>query len=53
MAEMNGVCFFINMLSLKKPDVLVFMVLLTNPNDPISQTELSDFDRLNICFSKF
>jgi hypothetical protein len=38
---MNGVCFLVNMLSLEKPDV------------PVSQTGLSGFGRLSICFSKF
>jgi hypothetical protein len=36
-----GVCFLVNMLSLEKLD------------DPVFQTGLSDFGRLNICFSKF
>jgi hypothetical protein len=51
--EIIGVCFLVNMLSLEKPDVLVFIVLLTKPDDPISQTGLSDFGRFSICFSKF
>jgi hypothetical protein len=38
--EINGVCFLVNMLSLKKLD------------DLVSQTGLSCFDRLSICFSK-
>jgi hypothetical protein len=38
---MNGVCFLVNILSLKKPV------------DSVSQTGLSDFGRLSICFSKF
>jgi hypothetical protein len=48
-----GVCFLVNVLSLEKLDVLVFVVLLTKPDDPIFQTGLSDFDRLSIRFSKF
>jgi hypothetical protein len=48
-----GVYFLINMLRLEKPDVSVFVVLLTKPNDPVSHTGLSGFDRLSICFSKF
>jgi hypothetical protein len=48
-----GVCFLANMLSLKKPDVLVFLVLLTKSDDSVFQTGLSDFGRLSICFSKF
>jgi hypothetical protein len=39
--QIIGVCFLVNMLSLEKP------------NDPVSQTGLSGFDRLSICFSKF
>jgi hypothetical protein len=48
-----GVCFLVNMLSLEKPDVSVFMVLLIKPDDPVSQTGLFGFWRLSICFSKF
>jgi hypothetical protein len=48
-----SVCFLVNVLSLEKLDVLVFVVLLTKPDDPIFQTGLSDFDRLSICFSNF
>jgi hypothetical protein len=48
-----GVCFLVNVLSLEKLDVLIFVVLLTKPDDPIFQTGLSDFDRLSIRFSKF
>jgi hypothetical protein len=51
--EIIGVCFLANMLSLKKPDALVFVVLLTKPDDLVFQTGLSDFGRLSICFSKF
>jgi hypothetical protein len=36
-----------------KPDILVFVVLLTKPDDPIYQTRLTGFGRLSICFSKF
>jgi hypothetical protein len=35
-----GVCFLINILSLEKPNVLVFMVLLTKPDDPVFQIGL-------------
>jgi hypothetical protein len=55
-----GVYFLVNMLSLKKSDVPIleigcssFVVLLTKPDDPVSQTPLSGFNRLSICFSKF
>jgi hypothetical protein len=48
-----GLSFLVNMLSLEKPDVLVFVVLLTKPDDPLSQTGLFNFGRLSICFSKF
>jgi hypothetical protein len=48
-----GVCFLVNMLSLAKLDVLVFVVLLIKQDDLVSQTGLSDFDRHTICFSKF
>jgi hypothetical protein len=34
-----------------KLDFLVFVVLLTKLDDPVSQIRLSDFDRLDICFS--
>jgi hypothetical protein len=51
--EIIGVCFLVNMLSLKKPDVLIFVVLLTKPDDPVSQTGLFGFGRLSICFFKF
>jgi hypothetical protein len=51
--EIIGVCFSVNMLSLEKPDVPVFVVLLIKPDDPIFQTGLSGFVRLSICFSKF
>jgi hypothetical protein len=51
--EIIGVSFLVNMLSLEKPDVLVFVVLLTKSDDPISQTGLSDFGRVSIYFSKF
>jgi hypothetical protein len=47
------VCFLVNTLSLEKPDVPVFVVLLTKSDDPISQIRLSDFVRISICFSKF
>jgi hypothetical protein len=50
---MNGVCFLVNMLSLEKPDVSDFLVLLTKSDDLVFQTRLSGFDRLSICFSKF
>jgi hypothetical protein len=36
-----------------KLDVPVFIVLLTKPDDLISQIGLSDFDRLSICLSNF
>jgi hypothetical protein len=48
-----GVYFLFNMLSLEKPDVLVFVVLLTKLDDPVSQTRLSGFGRFSIYFSKF
>jgi hypothetical protein len=51
--EIIGVSFLVNMLSLEKPDVPVFVVLLTKPDDPVSQTGLSDFGRVSIYFSKF
>jgi hypothetical protein len=51
--EIIGVCFRVNMLSLEKLDVPVFVVLLTKLDDPVSQTRLSSFCRLSICFSKF
>jgi hypothetical protein len=51
--EIIGVCFLVNMLSLEKSDVLVFVILLIKSDDPISQIGLSDFDRLSIYFSKF
>jgi hypothetical protein len=58
--EIIGVCFLVNMLSLEKLNVpiletgcSVFVVLLTKPDDPISQTGLSGFGRHSICFSKF
>jgi hypothetical protein len=51
--EIIGVCFLVNMLSLEKLDVSVFVVLLTKSDDAISQTGLFGFDRLSICFSKF
>jgi hypothetical protein len=51
--EIIGVSFLVNMLSLKKLDVPVFVVLLTKLDDPISQTGLFGFSRLSICFSKF
>jgi hypothetical protein len=51
--EIIGVCFLVNMLSLEKPDVPVFVVLLTKLDDPVSQTRLSGFGRLSIYFSKF
>jgi hypothetical protein len=47
------VCFLVNMSSLEKLDVPVFVVLLIKPNDPVSQTGLSGSSRLSICFSKF
>jgi hypothetical protein len=47
------VCFLVNMLSLEKPDVPVFVILLTKSDDPISQIRLSGFVRISICFSKF
>jgi hypothetical protein len=50
---MNGVCFLVNMLSIEKPDVPVFVVLLTKSDDLVSQIGLSGFDRLSICFFKF
>jgi hypothetical protein len=31
-----SVCFLINMLSLQKPDVLIFVALLTKSDDPVS-----------------
>jgi hypothetical protein len=56
----NDKCSLVNMLCLKnwtvrfyKAIVPVFMVLLTKPDDLVSQTELSSFDRLIICFSNF
>jgi hypothetical protein len=51
--EIVDVCFLVNMLNLENPDVPVFEVLLTKPDDLISQIRLSDFDRLSICFFKF
>jgi hypothetical protein len=51
--EINGVCFSVNMLSLEKQDVLVFVILLTKLDDPVSQIGLSSFARLSIYFSKF
>jgi hypothetical protein len=51
--EIIGVCLLVNILSLEKSDVLVFVALLTKSDDPVSQTGLSDFGRLSICFSKF
>jgi hypothetical protein len=51
--EFISVCFLLNMLSLEKKDVPVFVVLLTKLDDPVSQTGLSGFGRLSICFSKF
>jgi hypothetical protein len=36
-----------------KPDVLVFVVLLTKSDVPVSQIGLSGFDRQNICFYCF
>jgi hypothetical protein len=53
--EIIGVCLLVNMSSLKKSDVPVpiFVVLLTKPNDSVSQTGLSGFDKLSICLSKF
>jgi hypothetical protein len=51
--EIIDVCFLVNMLSLRKPDVPVFVVLLTKLDDLVFQTGLSGFDRLSICFSKF
>jgi hypothetical protein len=51
--EIIGVCFLVNMLSLEKPDVPVFVVLLTKSDDPVSQIGLSGFSRLSIYFSKF
>jgi hypothetical protein len=48
------------MLSLENPNVLIletrcfgFVVLLTKLDDSVSQTGLSSFGRLSICFSKF
>jgi hypothetical protein len=51
--EIICVYFLINMLSLEKSDVPVFVVLLIKSDDPVSQTGLSNFSRLSICFSKF
>jgi hypothetical protein len=34
--EINGVYFIINMLSLEKPDIPVFMVVLTKSDDLVS-----------------
>jgi hypothetical protein len=51
--ETIGVCFLVNMLSLEKPDILIFVVLLTKPDDLAFQTGMSGFDRLSIYFSKF
>jgi hypothetical protein len=55
-----GVCLLVNMLSLEKSDAPVleigcfsFCGLLIKSDDPVSQTGLSSFDRLNIYFSKF
>jgi hypothetical protein len=48
-----GVYFLVNILSLKKPDVPVFVVLLTKSDNSVSQTGLFGFGRLSICFSKF
>jgi hypothetical protein len=50
--EIIGVCFLVNILSLEKPDVPAFVILLTKLGDPISQIGLSDFDRLSIYFLK-
>jgi hypothetical protein len=38
---------------LHKLDVLFFVVLLTKPDAPVSQTGLSGFGKLSICFSNF
>jgi hypothetical protein len=51
--EIIGVCFLVNMFSLEKSYVLVFVGLLTKLDDPVSQTGLPGFARLSICFSKF
>jgi hypothetical protein len=49
----NDECCLVNMLRLEKPDVPVFVVLLTKSDAPIFQTGLSSFGRLSICFSNF
>jgi hypothetical protein len=48
-----GVYFLVKMLSLEKPDISVFVILLTKPDDLVSQTGLSGFGRLSTYFSKF
>jgi hypothetical protein len=51
--EIICVYFLVNMLSLEKLDVPIFVVLLIKLDDPIFQIGLSGFCRISICFFKF